>query len=362
MMYVSSLKLTNFRNFDQAEFAFDKAKTAIWADNARGKSNVLEALYFLALAKSGRGARDRDVLKWGADYFVIEAHIDREDHPLSIRIAYDPRVGKKQAFLAETPLSRLADLIGAFNAVLFSPEDVDLVLREPAQRRRILDILVSQSSASYLADLEGYQRVLAQRNRLLKDRSSALLSHPEQVEPWNEQLVELGARIVSRRLEALDDIQPLLTEYYQAIAPMSEKMQASYRSPISMETRDRGRDILFEALTTRLPQEVELRYTLTGPHRDNLIFALDGKAAHQFASKGQLKTVLLSWKLSEATFLERQTGWRPVLLMDDVFSELDPKRARAVLNMIPDFGQVVVTSARDPDLDFEAHGFRMLGL
>ena len=139
-MYVSSLKLTNFRNFEQAEFTFDQAKTAIWADNARGKSNLLEALYFLALAKSGRGARDRDVLRWGADYFVIEAQIEREDHPFPIRIAYDPRVGKKQAFLEETSLPRLSDLVGAFNAVLFSPEDVDLVLREPVQRRRILDI------------------------------------------------------------------------------------------------------------------------------------------------------------------------------------------------------------------------------
>ena len=175
-------------------------------------------------------------------------------------------------------------------------------------------------------------------------------------------LAELGGRIVSRRIEALHEIQPLLTEYYRSIAPTSEKMQASYRSPISMETRDRGQDILFEALTTRLPQEVKLRYTLTGPHRDNLIFTLDGKAVHQFASKGQLKTVLLSWKLAEATFLERQTGWRPVLLMDDVFSELDPKRAQAVLNMIPNFGQVVVTSARDPDLDCLKHmGFGCWG-
>ena len=361
-MYVSSLKLTNFRNFEQAEFSFDQAKTVIWADNARGKSNLLEALYFLALAKSGRGARDRDVLRWDADYFVIEAQIEREDHPFPIRIAYDPRVGKKQAFLEEISLPRLSDLVGAFNAVLFSPEDVDLVLREPAQRRRILDILVSQSSASYLADLEGYQRVLAQRNRLLKDRGSALLSHPEQIDPWNRQLAELGARIVARRLEALDDIQPLLDEYYRSIATTSEKLKADYRGPISLKTLDRGQEILFEALRDRLPQEVELRYTLTGPHRDNLVFALDGKAAHQFASKGQLKTVLLSWKLAEATFLERRTGWRPVLLMDDIFSELDPKRAEAVLEMVPHFGQVVLTSARDPDLDFVAQGFRLLEL
>ena len=178
LLYVSALKLTNFRNFEQAEFSFDRHKTVICGDNGRGKSNLLEAVYYLAVARSGRGARDRDVLRWGADYFVIEAVVEREDHPLPIRIVYDPRVGKKKAFLEERPLLRLSGLIGAFNAVLFSPEDVDLVLRDPPQRRRILDILVSQSSAAYLSDLEQYRRVLSQRNSLLKKHGRALLSKP----------------------------------------------------------------------------------------------------------------------------------------------------------------------------------------
>ena len=361
-MRVSSLKLTNFRSFEQAEFAFDPEKTAICADNARGKSNLLEALYFLAVAKSGRSAKDRDVLRWGADFFVIEASVHREDHTFPIRIAYDPRVGKKQAYLDHAALPRLSDLIGAFNAVLFSPEDVDLVLRDPSQRRRILDILVSQSSTSYLADLEQYQRVLAQRNRLLKDRGTALLRHPEQMVPWNAQLADLGNRIVQRRFGALDTIQPLLDTYYREIAPTKERLKAVYRCSVPEDDREMGQDILLAALIDRLPQEAELRYTLTGPHRDNLVFTLDDKAAHQFGSKGQLKTVLLSWKLAEATFLERQTGWRPVLLMDDIFSELDPRRAEAVLNLIPSFGQVVLTSARDPDLDFKKQGFHLLEL
>jgi DNA replication and repair protein RecF len=361
-LYVSSLKLTNFRNFEQAEFSFDREKTAIWADNARGKSNLLEALYFLALSKSGRGAKDRDVLHWGADFFAIEAQIAREDHTFPIRIAYDSRVSKKQALVNHASLPRLSDLIGEFNAVLFSPEDVDLVLREPAQRRRILDILVSQSSASYLSDLELYVRVLAQRNRLLKDRGHALLAHPEQMTPWNMQLAESGARIIGHRLRALKDIESLLNRYYQEIAPTSEKLKAVYRSPVSYDDIDEAQPILEKALAEKLPQEVELRYTLTGPHRDNLIFTLDNKAAHQFASKGQLKSVLLSWKLAEATFLEKQTGWRPVLLMDDIFSELDPKRSEALLGMIPSFGQVILTSARDPDLDFKAQGFHLLEL
>ena len=361
-MHVSALKLTDFRNFEQAEFTFDQEKTIIWADNARGKSNLLEAISFLALAKSGRGTKDRDVLRWGAPYFVIEARIEREDHAFPIRVAYDSRVGKKQAFLENNPLPRLSDLIGAFNAVFFSPEDVDLVLRDPSQRRRILDILVSQSNVSYLSDLELYQRALSQRNRLLKDAGPRLLPHPEQMAPWNLQLSELGGRIVKHRLDALDQIQPTLAQYYHEIAPTPEHLQAVYRSPISSEDRTGGQEILMAALTDRLPQEVELKYTLTGPHRDNLIFTLDGKEAHQFASKGQLKSVLLSWKLAEATFLEAQTGWRPVLLMDDIFSELDRKRAHALMGLVDTFGQVVMASARDPDLDFPAQGYHLVEL
>lgn len=359
-MHVSALKLSHFRNFEQAEFRFDQDKTVIWADNARGKSNLLEALYFLALGKSGRGAKDRDVLRWGADYFVIEASVDREDTTFPIRIAYDLRVGKKQAFLNKTPLPRLSDLIGAFNAVLFSPEDVDLVLREPSQRRRILDILVSQSNASYLSDLEFYQRVLSQRNRLLKDRGAHLLSDPDQMVPWNLQLAELGSRIIRCRLDALDAIQPRLDAYYQDIAPTGERLEALYRSPVS--DRDRGQEILVKALQDRLRQEVELKYTLTGPHRDNLVFMLDGKEAHTFASKGQLKSVLLSWKLSEATFLNDRTDRQPVMLMDDIFSELDHNRAEAVLKLMDTFGQVILTSARDPDLDFSSQGYDRIEL
>ncbi len=361
-MYISALKLTNFRNFDQAEFRFDKDKTAVCGDNARGKSNLLEALYFLAIGKSGRGTKDRHVLRWGASYFSIEAVVEREDQSLSIRIAYDSRVGKKRAYLENHPLPRLSGLVGTFNAVLFSPEDVDLVLRDPPQRRRILDILVSQSNASYLSDLELYHRVLSQRNRLLRDRRTQLLTDPEQLGPWDAQLAELGARIIRQRLDALDETRPMIEQFYRRIASTSEHLQADYRSLVSPDEREQGQEVLASALDARRAEEVDLGFTLSGPHRDNLVFMLDERVAHQFASKGQLKSVLLAWKLAEATFLETRTQRRPVLLMDDIFSELDRNRAFSLMDLVTSFGQVVLTSARDPDLGFEAQGFQMVEL
>ncbi len=358
-MHISVLNLTNYRNFDQVQFSFDSEKTAICADNAYGKSNLLEAIYFLALAKSGRGSKDRDVLRWGSEFFVIEATAERDHEPLSIRIAYDSRIGKK-AFLDENPLTRLSDLVGTFNAVLFSPEDVDLVLREPSQRRRILDILVSQSSASYLADLELYQRVLSQRNKLLKNQGSRLLPAAKELQPWDLQLAELGGRIIERRISSLEELQPKIGQFYSQIATTPEQLKAVYKSQVSDFSQ--SRELLAELLAQRLEKEIQLGYTLSGPHRDNLVFTLDDKEAHVFGSKGQMKSVLLAWKLAEAVFLEIRTGSQPVLLMDDIFSELDSLRARALLEIIPTFGQVVLTSARDPDLDFQKRGFKLLNL
>ena len=360
-MRVSSLKLNFFRNFEKAAFTFGGEKTVVCGDNARGKSNLLEAIYFLAVAKSGRGTKDRDVLQWGASYFSIDAVVEREDRPLSIRIAYDPRVGKK-VHLDENPLPRLSALIGAFNAVLFSPEDVDLVLRDPQQRRRILDILVSQSNASYLADLELYRRVLSHRNRLLKDRGARLLSDPAQLSPWDAQFAELGGRIIRHRLEALDEIGPMIERYYREIAPTTERLQADYRSQVPPSKRDCGEEILAAALQRRRAEEVALGFTLIGPHRDNLIFLLDGRRAHEFASKGQLKSVLLAWKMGEANYLEARTGQQPVLLMDDIFSELDSKRAFSLLDLATSFGQVVLTSVRDPDLALDRRGVHLIRL
>jgi DNA replication and repair protein RecF len=360
-LYVSALKLVNFRNFPEAEFAFDEQRTAVCGANGRGKSNLLESVYFLAVGKSGRGARDREVLRWGAEFFSIDAQVAREDRSFAVRIAFDPRLGKK-AHIGEQPLPRLSNLIGEFNAVLFSPEDVDLVLRDPSQRRRILDILVSQSSSSYLSDLEVYRRALSQRNRLLRDGGPRLLADPSQLGPWDEQLAEAGARIIRRRLEALDAVQGPIERFYSEIAPKSEVVRAEYRGIVREADRDRAHEILAEALHTRRQQEAELGYTLSGPHRDNLVFLVNGREAHQFASKGQLKTVLLAWKLAEATFLEAQTGRRPVLLMDDIFSELDRERAFSLMDLVGSFGQVVLTSARDPDLPLDAKGYCLVEL
>ena len=173
---------------------------------------------------------------------------------------------------------------------------------------------------------------------------------------------EVGGRIIRRRLAALEEIQPTVERYYRQIAPTTERLQADYRGLVSLSNRDQSDEILAAALRKRRAEEAALGFTLSGPHRDNLIFLLDGRKAHEFATKGQLKSVLLAWKLGEANYLEAQTGRRPVLLMDDIFSELDRKRAFSLLDLVTSFGQVVLTSVRDPDLDLDRRGFHLIQL
>lgn len=360
-MYLTALKLVNYRNFDAADFEFPGRKTAVCAENGAGKSNLLEAIYFLAIARSGRGSRDRDVVRWGTEYFSIDASFAFEDRTRSIRIAFDRRVGKKRALLDASPLPRLSSLIGTFNAVLFFPEDVDLVLRDPPQRRRLLDILVSQCQTSYLSDLDQYRRVLAQRNRLLKEGREYALD-VRQLAPWDVQLAELGARIIRARMDALDAMRPTIDAYYRQISRSKEQIASVYRSPVKADERERGQEILEAELKRRRGDEAGLGYTLVGPHRDNLVFTLDGRSAHKFASKGQLKSILLSWKLAEAVFLASHTGRPPVLLMDDIFAELDQHRAEAAIDLVASFGQVLITSAREPDVNFKDRGFQLLSL
>lgn len=348
-MFIESLTLQNFRCFREESFAFQGAKTVISGENGRGKSNLLESIYFLAVAKSSRGALERDILRHGADYFNIQSSVIKKGSlRASIRIYYDPHSGKR-IYLDECPLPRLSDLLGTFNAVLFSPEDVDLVLRYPHERRRMLDILASQASLSYLSDLQVYQRALAQRNRLLKNGISQAGAEA-QLQPWDVQLSGAGARIVRYRIEAVDRMGPSACQFYASFSPDGESLRVRYQSPWAADTAEETQALLLSGLQRQRDRELDLGYTLVGPHKDQLLFEIGGRDVQRHASQGQMKSALLSWKLAEAGFLESVADEVPVLLLDDIFSELDARRSLRLLGLLGDFEQVILTTARDPDL------------
>ena len=345
-MRIREITLQPFRNFDHIRLCFESDHTVIKGPNGCGKSNILEAISYLSIGKSVRGSTDRQAVPHRGQFFDIHGLYNDGRRDQRLRIFYNRQSGKK-SFLNDAPLPRMSDVLGVFHTVHFSPEDVSLVLRFPAQRRRNLDILLSQSSATYLHDLQQYRRVLAQRNHLLRARKKAakLTDDESLLEAWNEQLGHFGARLRAGRLKALQHTAGSFVDYYRRFSPR-EAVGVEYRG-----FRSEGEEGLKEELLAELVQkrEIELQYgyTLCGPHRDDLVFTLDDQPAYFFASKGQLKTVLVSWKMAEVKFLEQQSGHQPVLLLDDVFSELDSRRTGKILEVLDEFNQVVVTTSQE---------------
>lgn len=343
-MRIHRVTLRPFRNFAALTVPFDADHAVVCAGNGRGKSNLLEAISFLSIGKSVRGAHDGEVVPHGGEYYDIEGQCDDGRGPACIRLFYDRSTGKT-AFRDGAPLPRVADMVGRFRSVHFSPEDVALVLRAPAERRRLLDILLSQASPDYLDLLLRYQRALAQRNRVLREqRGGAAPPAPwPELEPWSEQVAAHGGAIRSRRHELVEGIAPLLSGFYRELSGAGEELAVRYRggtpdTPVAMATA------LVEELHARRSQDYHASHTTSGPHRDDLQFSLSGQEAETYASAGQLKSILIAWKMAEMRVLEAPAGNEPVLLLDDVLSELDERRAAALLELVGTFRQVILTS------------------
>jgi len=351
---IRELTLRPFRNFAAIHLGLAAEHMLIFGPNGRGKSNILEAISYLSIGKSVRGAKDQHVVPHGEDSFDIRSLCSDGRHDQQVRVFYSKKEGKK-AFVDATPLPRVSELLGTFRTVHFSPEDVSLVLRFPAQRRRLLDILIAQSSAAYLRYMQRYYRVLAQRNHLLRTakKSGHGLVDSRSVEPWDAQLVDLGAQLRLYRLEALNRLRAPFLGYYGRFVLAGEEAAIIYQGAKEQDL-EALRAELREALSRRREQETQIGYTLCGPHRDDLKFILNGEPAELYASEGQLRTVLISWKLAEARYMEEQTGQQPVLLLDDAFSELDSGRIGELLDIVGEFEQVIATTPQEPNARQEA--------
>ncbi|MFH1572266.1 MAG: DNA replication and repair protein RecF [Gemmatimonadota bacterium] len=350
-MQIRQLCLRPFRNFAALELAFGEGDALIVGANGRGKSNILEAISYLSIGKSIRGARDQEAVPHAGTYFDIQAQWYDGQRERQLRVFYGASEGKR-IFLDGAPLARVSDVLTHLQTVHFSPEDVALVLQFAGQRRRLLDILLSQSSGEYLHDLQRYQRVLMQRNQGLKSwpRGSA-----DEQAAWDMQLARLGAAIRRRRLAALGQLQAPFVDHYRRFSTGREEAALVYRqAPVAAAGEVPGEEELVAELVGELAavreQEQRAGFSLCGPHRDGLTFTLDGEAADIYGSQGQLKSILVSWKMAELRFLQAQSGQQPVLLLDDVFSELDGQRSRELLSLIRDFEQVVLTTPRPLDL------------
>ena len=369
-MLLRELSLVNFRNYVRLALVPGAPITLLRGDNGQGKSNLLEAIYFLATTRSSRAGSDRELVHWRArrdtiPFARLEARIARRDVELHVEIVVraDPDQAaaaalESVAVPAMPPVAkqvkvnglptRAVDLVGQVNVVLFTPDDVALVAGAPAGRRRYLDITNSQVSGPYLRALQRYNRVLVQRNSLLRQLRER--RQPRDVlDVWNDELVTRGSLVVARRLQTIAALNDEIGPLYRQLGGHQSTLELVYHpTSIAAGATPSGIDEVAAAYRARLaelaPREIEAGVSLVGPHRDDFSFMVDGVDLHTYGSRGQQRLAVLALKLSEGEFMRRETEESPILLLDDVLSELDPTRRGFVLEQAGREGQTLITT------------------
>lgn len=334
-MFLERLIIRNFRNLCDVELNFDSKINIFVGENGAGKTNLLEAIYFLGILKSFRTNQDREIVKFGKKDFFLNAKILKKDTQADITIAFTSN--KKEVKINNKTLNKIIDLIGQLRIVIFSPEDLNIVKGSPAVRRRFVDIELAQISPKYLYNLQRYLKILKHRNQTLSAIKKNRVIDIKELEVWNDQLVEIGTQIISKRKELIIKLNPLINELYYKITKDSEELKIKYK-PCVVE--EEFRRILYERQEDEIRQEI----TLFGPHRDDISFYINEVNARHFASQGQQRTIAICLKLAELKNIYQQTGEFPILLLDDVTSELDKNRTEAVLSFINGNIQVFLTT------------------
>lgn len=348
-MEIQRLKISNFRNLESLELLPAAKVNLISGDNGAGKTSVLEAIFYCCTGRSFRATTDDPVMRRGATFSRVEVNGLIDEEQRTVAVAWGDGE-KKHAKVDGVRLTRLADLLGHFQAVAFVPEDVELVYGPPGIRRRLLDIYISQIDQKYLRDLIEYQRVLAQRNALLKDfsideeenGSAALL------DSWDQQLARSGARLVAARQQMVEECTDQLKHYFELLSQPGGELVWSYEP----STGESGTDPeqFHKRLHDARRRDINFGATSVGPHRDDLSFTLGGSPARNYASQGEAKAVALSAKFAIFDWLSAKLEERPLLLLDELGSQLDARRLGSLLELLPDLGQVFLTAARPGDL------------
>ena len=337
-MNIRSIELKNFRNYENLEISFDEGTNILFGDNAQGKTNILEAAYMSGTTKSHKGSRDREMIRFGEEEAHLKTVVVRGGREYQIDMHLKKNRAKGIA-IDKIPIKKASELFGILNMVFFSPEDLNIIKNGPAERRRFLDSELCQLDKIYLSDLTTYNKILNQRNKLLKD----MVYRPDLKDTlpvWDMQLVETGRKIIRRRKQFVDELNEIVHDIHYRISGEKEDLLLQYEPSIE--------DIFFEDELSRV-KERDMRQCMTsvGPHRDDLLFSIGEVDIRKFGSQGQQRTSALSLKLSEIELVKRSIHDTPVLLLDDVLSELDSNRQNYLLNSIHDTQTLITCTGLD---------------
>lgn len=351
-MYVSKLSLTNFRSYAQLDLELDKGVNTFMGNNGAGKTNIAESLIYLSFLSSHRTSTNQPLILLSAEQAVIRAEINRADRTLQIDLEINANKANR-AKINQNPTKSQREILGACQIIYFSPEDLDLVRGEPTFRRDFLDKLLMTRTPRIAGVLSDYERVLKQRNTILKTRASQSI-----LAPWTEQLTNLASTIITERIVLVDALNPYITKNYREL---NEVKPASliYKSNIEGLTfnSENNKKLITEKLDEVQYQEVERGVTLVGPHRDDLILQLGEFPAKGYASHGEAWSFAISLKIASLELLKSQ-GLDPILILDDVFAELDTNRRARLVQATKLTEQTIVTAAVEADLPEGLSGLR----
>ena len=342
---IRSLKLKNYRNYDLLKLDFDGAANIFYGDNAQGKTNILEAVYISGTTKSHRGAKDRELIRFGQDESHIEAIVEKNgiDYQLDMHLKKN---SPKGIAINKMPIRKASELFGIVNFVFFSPEDLNIIKNGPSERRRFIDMELSQLDRVYLSNLTNYNRIVNQRNHLLKSMGIGG-ELKDTLEVWDMQLIQYGDKIIERRKEFLDRVNEIISSIHKKLTGNREEIQVIYEP-------SNGNLTLEQALQKNRERDIRIKSTSAGPHRDDICFMVGGLDIRRYGSQGQQRTAALSLKLSEIELVKQAAKDTPVLLLDDVLSELDKHRQNYLLDSINDIQTLITCTGVE---DFVNHRF-----
>ena len=336
-MILKSIELKNFRNYEDLDLKFDSGTNILFGDNAQGKTNILEAAYVSGTTKSHKGSRDKDMIRFGEDESHIRTIVEKQGKEYQLDIHLKKNRSKGIA-INKVPIKKASELFGILNMVFFSPEDLNIIKNGPSERRRFLDAEICQLDKIYLSDLTR-NKILMQRNRLLKD----MQHQPQLMETlpvWDMQLVEYGKRLIRRRRQFVEELSEIVTGIHRNISGKREELVLRYEPNIDAE-------FLEDELNRVREKDRKYAQTSVGPHRDDISFFIRGVDIRKFGSQGQQRTSALSLKLSEIELVRQTIHDTPVLLLDDVLSELDSNRQNYLLNSIHDIQTMITCTGLD---------------
>lgn len=337
-MIIKSIEIQNFRNYEYESIEFDEKTNILYGDNAQGKTNVLEAVFIAGTNKSHKGSKDSELINFNGDEAHIKAVVSKRD--IDYRIDMHIRKSRSKGIAINgVPIRRSSELYGLVNIIFFSPEDLNIIKSGPSARRRFIDMELCQLDKIYVDNLIKYNKTLEQRNKLLKDIyfDSSL---EDTLDIWNRNLVNYGCEIIKRRRIFIDKLNSIIEDIHYRLSGNKEHLVISYEESV-------GEDVFLQELNDNISRDKKSKMTGCGPHRDDISFLIGDVDIRKYGSQGQQRTTALSLKLAEIELVRQSVGDSPILLLDDVLSELDSNRQNYLLNSINDVQTIITCTGLD---------------